>query len=283
MTTQNDSVPAPATASDPTQRLDSTERHASTVRLGSADEGASTVRLGPVDEHASTVHPGPADEHAPSDEPGSADAEYSATVLGSHWIQRPEPDDTLVEPTSTQVLPTAAAATATATRPDRVEGTVLRFGPGVTAAVAHRTHRTLPALPPPPAPARRRLRRHALPGLVLISVIAFLAWQSLGPSVVVRSVEVTARPTVLGCDGTADIVGLVATNGRPGTLSYRWTRSDGTASGVLREVLVRGQRQARLHLLWTFQGKGHYAARAELRILSPANRTVVTHLTYDCP
>ncbi|NEC84849.1 hypothetical protein [Streptomyces sp. SID12501] len=231
---------------------------------------------------------GPSDEDAPRDEPGSADAEYSATVLASHWIQRPERDDTLVEPLSTQVLPppttTSTPTSATPpTLPDRTEGTVLRFGPGVTAAVAHRTHRTLPALPPPAAPSRRRLRRHALPALVLISVIAFLAWQRLGPSVAVRTVEVTARPTVLGCDGTADIVALVATNGRPGTLSYRWTRSDGTASGVLREVVVRGQRQARLHLLWTFQGKGHYAARAELRVISPVDRTVISHLTYDCP
>ncbi|NEA68496.1 hypothetical protein G3I56_39365 [Streptomyces sp. SID12488] len=226
---------------------------------------------------------GPADEHVPRDESGSADAEYSATVLASHWIQRPEPDDTLVEPLSTPTpTPTPTSATPP-TLPDRVEGTVLRFGPGVTAAVAHRTHRTLPALPPPPAPSRRRLRRHALPALVLICVIAFLAWQRLGPSVAVRTVEVTARPTVLGCDGTADIVALVATNGRPGTVSYRWTRSDGTASDVLREVVVRGQRQARLHLLWTFQGKGHYAAEAELRVLSPNGRTVISHLTYDCP
>ncbi|KOU57054.1 hypothetical protein ADK57_40085 [Streptomyces sp. MMG1533] len=198
--------------------------------------------------------------------------------MASHWIQRPEREDTtLVGQPSTEILPTPP------TLPDRSEGTVLRFGPGVTAAVADRTHRTLPAVPPPRVPPRRRLRRHALPALVLIAVIAFLAWQRLGPSVAVRTAAVTARPTVLGCDGTADIVALVDTNGRPGTLSYRWTRSDGTASGVLREVVVRGQRQARLHLLWTFQGKGHYTARAELRILSPGHRTVTTHLTYECP
>ncbi|WP_329274596.1 hypothetical protein [Streptomyces sp. NBC_01451] len=240
-----------------------------------------------AEDHGTTRKLGPADKHAPRDEAGSTDAgyaEYSATVLGSHWIQRPEPDGTLVEPSSTQILPTPTPLSPTPpTLPDRTEGTVLRFGPGVTAAVAQRTHRTLPALPPPPAPSRRRLRRHALPALVLICVIAFLAWQRLGPSVEVNTVEATAEPKVLGCDGTADIVGLVATNGRPGTLSYRWTRSDGTSSGVLREVVARGQRQARLHLLWTFQGKGHYAARAELRILSPADRTVVSHLTYDCP
>jgi hypothetical protein len=75
----------------------------------------------------------------------------------------------------------------------------------------------------------------------------------------------------------------VTTNGRPGKLSYRWIRSDGTTSDVLRETVTRGQKRARLHLLWTFQGKGHYQAQAELRILSPTHRTVATHLTYDCP
>ena len=163
---------------------------------------------------------------------------------------------------------------------------MLRFGPGVTAADAHRTHGTLPALvpaPPPPAPPSRRLRRHALPALVLVCVIAFLAWQRLGPPLAVRSVAVTAQPTALGCDSTADIVGLVTTNGRPGTLTYRWIRSDGTASGVLREVMVRGQSQARVHLLWTFQGEGHRTARADLRVLSPDHRTITTRFTYDCP
>ncbi|WP_316756279.1 hypothetical protein [Streptomyces herbicida] len=262
MTTHNDSTPAPAEDSEPTRVLSS------------------------GDEHAPTVHLPATGDATPADEPGPGDAEYSATVLGSHWIQRPEPDDTktLVENTDTLVESSATKiAPTTPTSPDRVEGTVLRFGPGVTAAVAHRTHRTLPAVPQAPAPRRRRLRRHALPALVLICVIAFLLWQRLGPSVGVRTVAVTARPTAVGCHDTADIVGLVTTNGRPGKLSYRWIRSDGTTSGVLRETVVRGQKHARLHLLWTFQGKGHFQAQAELRILSPTHRTVATHLTYDCP
>jgi hypothetical protein len=265
MTTRDDSTPAPAEDSEPTRVL------------------------GSGDEHAPTVHLPATGERPPADEPGPADAEYSATVLGSHWIQRPERDDTktLAENTDTLVEPeptvTKTASTAPA-QPDHVEGTVLRFGPGVTAAVAHRTHRTLPAVPQaPPTPRQRRLRRHALPALVLICVIAFLLWQRLGPSVEVRTVAVTARPTAVGCDNTADIVGVVTTNGRPGRLSYRWIRSDGTTSGVLRETVVRGQKRARLHLLWTFQGKGHYQAQAELRILSPTHRTVAAHLTYDCP
>ncbi|WAZ26257.1 hypothetical protein STRCI_007813 [Streptomyces cinnabarinus] len=218
-------------------------------------------------------------EHSPGSGSGSgsgsdeaeAEAEYSATVLASHWIQRPPPENTLVDES-----PSPAPSPPP---PDRVDGTLLRFGPGVTAAVAHRT---LPVVPTPPAPPRRRWRRHALPAVVLICVLAFLAWQRLGPSVEVDTVTVTAQPQVLGCDGTADIVGVVRTNGQPGTLSYRWTRSDGTASGVLREVVVRDQEEARLHLKWTFQGKGQRTALAELHLLSPTRETVTARFTYNC-
>ncbi|MFJ5726733.1 hypothetical protein [Streptomyces paradoxus] len=241
-----------------------------------APDDERTRVLGPTEAPTG----GSADGSAPRDRPGpsgAADAEYSATVLASHWIQRPEADETLVEQPDTEKGPARPAA------PDRVEGSVLRFGPGVTAAARQHTHPTLLAVPPPPAPRGRRLRRHALPALVVVCVLAFLAWQRLGPPLKVNTVTVTARPTALGCGGTAEVVGLVTTNGRPGTLSYRWVRSDGTASGVLEEVLARGQRQARLHLRWTFEGTGHRTARAELHILSGTARTAGTGFAYDCP
>jgi len=251
MTAQSDNTPTPAVkAEEPTRAL------------------------APADAHSTTLHLGPTEGQVPDDQPSSPDSEYSATVLASHWIQRPETDDTLVEPVPASTSPV---------RPDRVEGSVLRFGPGVTAAVAHRTVQTLPATSSAPAPSGRRLRKNALPTLLVVALLVFLAWQRFGQSVAVTQVAVTARPTVLGCDGTADIVGLVTTNGRPGTLSYRWVRSDGTASDVLHEVMVRGERHARLHLRWTYQGPGHRAARAELHILSPGHRTTAAHFSYDCP
>ncbi|SED97284.1 hypothetical protein [Streptomyces sp. Ag109_O5-10] len=241
----------------------------------SAKDEEPTRALAPADAHSPTLRPGPTEGHVPDDRTAGPDSEYSATVLDSHWIQRPETDHTLVEP---------VPASASPTRPDRVEGSVLRFGPGVTAAVAHRTVPALAATSSAPAPSgRRRLRKNALPALLVVAVLVLLAWQRFGQPVAVTQVAVTARPTALGCDGTADIVGLVTTNGRPGTLSYRWVRSDGTASGVLHEVLARGERHARLHLRWTYQGPGHRAARAELRILSPGHRVTAARFSYDCP
>ncbi|MEV6010751.1 hypothetical protein AB0M29_28525 [Streptomyces sp. NPDC051976] len=192
---------------------------------------------------------------------GPTEAEYSATVLASQWFTGPEQEQ------------------ATATVPDRVEGTVLRFGPGVPAVTAHRI-RTLPVTPPPVP--RSGPRRYALPTLVFVCVLAFLAWQRLGPSVEVRDVSVTARPAELGCGETTQILAQVTTNGRPGTFTYRWFRSDRTSSPVLRERLPRGQRHTTLTLRWTFQGKGHHTGRAELRVLTPSMHTAVTRLTYDC-
>ncbi|CAL9633598.1 hypothetical protein [Streptomyces sp. enrichment culture] len=229
------------------------------------------------------------DDRGPVSVPAPAEDDYSATVLASHWIQGPEPGETAtVRETGTFPGPPADAPVA-----DRVEGTVLRFGPGVTAAVAERNRhrsaavpptaaRTLPPGPASPAPVRRRARRHALPALVLLCVLAFLAWQRLGSSVEVRSVTVAARPSVLGCGATAEIVARLTTDGRPGTISYRWIRSDGTASQVLRERVTEGQRTATLRLRWTFEGTGRVEGRADLRLLAPTSRTATARLVYDC-
>jgi hypothetical protein len=209
--------------------------------------------------------------HRPA--PFGDDDDYSATELASHWFERPEPRAV----------------------PDRVEGDVLRFGPGVTAfvrqhgsgataaAVWHGTLAGERAAPHPPRGRRRGVRRYALAALVLALVLGFLAWQRFGPRMAVREVAVTAPAKGPGCDGTADVVGVVRTDGRPGTLTYRWVRSDGTGSGVLRQEVARGQKEARLHLLWTFRGRGEYRAGAELRVVSPSRHTASTSFLYRCP
>ncbi|MFD8024554.1 hypothetical protein ACFV6G_29570 [Streptomyces lavendulae] len=187
--------------------------------------------------------------------------DYSATVLGSHWITGP---------------PTPEDAA-----PDRVEGSVLRFGPGVTAAMPA----PFPLGPAPSAPVRLRgggWRRYALAAVVLALVLAYLGWQRFGPGVVVRDLTVTTDPAGPGCDRSADVVAVVRTDGRPGTLTYRWVRSDGTRSEELTERVPGGREEARLHLLWTFKGTGTYPARAELQLISPVTRSAATDFTYRC-
>ncbi|WP_267243410.1 hypothetical protein [Streptomyces sp. PR69] len=196
---------------------------------------------------------------------------YSATVLASHWVERP------------------------AVQPDRVEGSVLRFGPGVTAAVRPRGgDRDVTAVlwrgeaaPPPgrPRPSRlaTALRRYTLALVVLLAVLGYLAWQRYGAPLAVENVSVRTDQPGPPCDGTADVTALVTTNGRPGTLTYRWVRNDGTASGELSERLARGQRETRLRLLWSFEGTGDFRAEAELRIESPERRSAAVAFVYRCP
>ncbi|MEU6864481.1 hypothetical protein ABZ924_14575 [Streptomyces sp. NPDC046876] len=220
----------------------------------------------------------------------SEDDEYSATVLGSHWISGPPGVDT-TQPLPTQALPTQALPTqalpteagpaqAREAVPDRIEGSVMRFGPGVTAAVPA----PFPVVVAPPARRRRgEWRRYALAGAVLLAVLAYLAWQRFGPGIEVREVTAaTAGAQDAGCDSTADVVAVVRTNGRPGTLEYRWIRSDGTRSEQLTERVPRGRDEARLHLLWTFRGQGVYPATAEIELVSPEHRTATARFTYRC-
>ncbi|WP_432074526.1 hypothetical protein [Streptomyces wuyuanensis] len=198
--------------------------------------------------------------------------DYSATALASHWSELPD------------------------TPPDAVEGTVLRFGPGVTAAARERYERdrttavwhtgTLAGAEAAPAGTGRSaagLRRYGPAALILLAVLFFLGWQHYGPGPTVRDVSVDTDPAGPGCDGTAVVTAVVRTDGRPGTLTYRWVRSDGTASETLTERLARGQDRARLRLLWTFHGEGSYRARAELRLSSPSEHDAATDFTYTCP
>ncbi|RST09558.1 hypothetical protein E2C00_17015 [Streptomyces sp. WAC05374] len=242
------------------------------------------------------------------------DDDYSATALGSQWMSGPTapadgPTMRADTPTAPADGPTMRADTPTAradgrtmradgptmradvpiastapadlpsVAPDRADGSVLRFGPGVTAAAVA----PFPVVPAP-APARRRggARRYALAAAVLAAVLVYLFWQRFGPGIEVRDLTVSTDPSGPACGTAADVVALVRTNGRPGTLTYRWIRSDGTRSEDLTERVARGQQETTLHLLWTFQGPGRYPAEARVELLEPARRTAAVTFTYHC-
>ncbi|MDX2813290.1 hypothetical protein ABZ312_31975 [Streptomyces sp. NPDC006207] len=247
-----------------------------------------TFRLGLTDAAPNDATPQDARPHSTA--PQDADPEYSATVLAEHWAPSALPTARLEPVVSAEAAVPTVKAGPTVVLPDRVEGEVMRFGPGVTPAAAARANvaaevwrgRITPL--PPPGPHRRRWpRRYVLAGAVLVAVLVFLAWQRFGPGLEVKRVTVTPSPSAPACDTTVDLVAVVTTNGRPGTISYRWLRNDGTSSDVLYEEVPRGRHEARLHLLWTFRGHGTYRAEAELRIITPGHRAVTTGFSYVCP
>ncbi|MBB0231474.1 hypothetical protein [Streptomyces calidiresistens] len=207
------------------------------------------------------------------------------------------------------------AGTGSAERSGAAEGPgeVLRFGPGVpyrrsggTSGSGPTAVLPLPATVPDPASgastpggvrpgvSRSRARRalRYLPAvLVLVAACGWVWWQRFGPDLAVREVTVHSPGGAPTCDGTAEILGVLRTNGRPGEVRYEWLRSDGTTSGELVERVPRGREEVRLRLLWTFRGEGVVTASARLRLIDPPLGDVEgreagparVDLTYSCP
>ncbi|MEU9448739.1 hypothetical protein [Streptomyces sp. NPDC048277] len=175
----------------------------------------------------------------------------------------------------------------------------IRFGPGVpspartgahtsrsAAEVWHGTAR--PHEPSRDDEHRRRRRRRRplggwlLPLVVLIAVLAYLAWQRSGPTLAVTGVGIRTAPAGPGCNGTAAITGTLRTNGGSGDVTYRWIRSDGTVSETLHQHIARGARRTDVVLRWSFDGQGTLRATATLEVLSPDPLTASTAFPYRC-
>ncbi|GAA2251355.1 hypothetical protein GCM10010232_44200 [Streptomyces amakusaensis] len=234
----------------------------------------------PLDRAAGEPAPAPADDDG-----------YRATALGSHWFAGPDSEAAAPESPAAPAPAPAPVPAGPVPRP-REEGELRRFGPGVTASARSRIvadPATAAAVaagvwhgPPRPGRLRRLVRRYAPAAVVLAVVLALLLWQRYGRPIAVEAVSVRAVAASLDCGGTAEVVAVVDTNGQSGTLVYRWVRSDGTSSGRLRQKLAHGQEEARLRLLWSFQGPGRYRAGAELRVVSPSEHRSTARFDYRC-
>ncbi|MEU4034866.1 hypothetical protein [Streptomyces collinus] len=164
---------------------------------------------------------------------------------------------------------------------------LLRFGPGVPVAEQDALRARWRTAEAAPAPARTRTRRRGR-GLVTVAVpavAAVLLWLLLrpDPAPAVFAVRVQAPAGVLHCGGTADLVGVVTTDGRGGPVTYRWLRGDGQDSGELVHLARRGERRVRVHLRWTVRGPGRFHGTARLRVAD--RRTPVEAkggFTYAC-
>ncbi|MFE1311310.1 hypothetical protein [Streptomyces sp. NPDC058755] len=164
---------------------------------------------------------------------------------------------------------------------------LLRFGPGVPADeqdVLRARWRTEAAVPARQRPRRRRRGWVISAGVVAIAAV--LLWLLLRPTPApaVVAVRVQAPAGTLHCGQTADLVGVVTTDGQGGPVTYRWLRGDGQDSGELVRVAHRGERRFRVHLRWTVRGSGRFQGTARLRIAH--ERTPMeakASFTYVCP
>ncbi|GLY26139.1 hypothetical protein [Micromonospora sp. NBRC 101691] len=165
-------------------------------------------------------------------------------------------------------------------------GTEVRFGPGVPAGppVAPGWQR------PPAPPARPRRSRWKLIGsvlstlltLALLAAVGLHLWERLSP-LEVHSVRVTvAEPPGERCDVTVDVVATVETNGRAGTIRYRWLRGGAEPGGLLSQRVSRGQRTVTLHLKWAVSGTGTTTETAVIDITEPNPTQGRTIFRYQC-
>lgn len=146
---------------------------------------------------------------------------------------------------------------------------LLRFGPGVPVDaqdVLRAQWRTVPV--PPDGRSHRRVRRAWIATTVFVAAAVVLLWLLLrpAPASTVTAVEVQAPTGRLHCGQTADLVGVVTTDGRGGPVTYHWLRSDGHDSGELVHMARSGERRVTVHLRWTVRGPGGFRGTARLLI-----------------
>ncbi|MGW1066197.1 hypothetical protein ACWD4F_16975 [Streptomyces aureus] len=185
----------------------------------------------------------------------SADSDDQATVLGKRHRSPAEPLQATPDPVG-----------------EGGDGgeILLRFGPGVPLEDRDRLRAQWSTAPPVPSDSRprRRRRRAWIATTTFLAVAAVLLWLLLRPSPAptVTAVEVRAPAGRLHCGQTADLVGVVTTDGSGGAVTYHWLRSDGHDSGELVRMARKGERRVTVHLRWTVRGPGSFRGTARLRV-----------------
>ncbi|MGW2205465.1 hypothetical protein [Streptomyces sp. NPDC001774] len=161
---------------------------------------------------------------------------------------------------------------------------LLRFGPGVPRGEQESLRAAWPVAAP--VPGRRRLRRRRVGRLgaaAVLTALAVVLWLLLRPTSgpTVATVEVKAPTQRLSCGQTADLIGVMTTDGSGGPITYRWLRSDGQESGELTRTVRRGDHKVTVHLQWTVRGPGLFRGTARLQVLGPAGSPIEGEGTFS--
>ncbi|SOE08096.1 hypothetical protein [Streptomyces sp. Ag109_G2-15] len=267
-------------------------------------DGASAPQGPPAPDHAPrTPHPRPAPADGASAPQGPPAPDHESRTGGAggnpypaegrvwvpHNAPAPAPAPGKTPPdTQATVLGKRHRVTSPPAPPGENSGEILlRFGPGIPADEQHalRARWRTEAPVPTPQPPRRR-RRGWLISTAVVAIAAVLLWLLMRPTPTpaVVAVQVQAPAGTLHCGQTADLVGVVTTDGQAGPVTYRWLRGDGQDSGELVRTAHKGERRLRVHLRWTVRGPGRFRGTARLRIAHQrAPLEAKAGFTYVCP
>lgn len=134
-------------------------------------------------------------------------------------------------------------------------------------------------------PRSRHRWRGVVSTLITAAIVAGVGvylWEREHQTFKVTDVRVTPANQSVGCDGTADIIGTISTNGHGGTIGYQWVEG-GDAQSPLVVDDASGSNTVQVKLNWAFHGKGTGKAVAELRVLNPQQDEASITFPYSCP
>jgi hypothetical protein len=141
---------------------------------------------------------------------------------------------------------------------------------------------------PPPRPQRNRPRRRwggllsTLVTLALAAGVWIYVYERAHDKLTITDVRVTVANQVVGCNGTADIIGTITTNGHGGPITYQWVRGTEPPGATLVVDDASGKKTVPVQLKWAFHGKGTVQAVAKLRVLTPDSAEASVTFPYSC-
>jgi hypothetical protein len=120
--------------------------------------------------------------------------------------------------------------------------------------------------------------------IVIVAGAAVYLWERTHQSLKVVNVSVSAPQVPAGCNVTVTLTATIVTNGKGGTITYKWIRTPGGTQPSPSTITVAGgEDTVQVSLDWRFTGKGTTQASAELEVLSPNSAvSSVSGLTYSC-
>jgi serine/threonine protein kinase len=142
-----------------------------------------------------------------------------------------------------------------------------------------------PVAPYAPRPRSRPAWRGVVSTLITAAIVAGVGvylWEREHQTLKITNVNVEAANKSVGCNGTADIIGTITTNGHGGTIRYQWVEN-GEAMPALVADDASGSDKVQVPLKWAFHGKGTGQAVAELRVLDPQQAETSITIPYSCP
>jgi hypothetical protein len=168
-------------------------------------------------------------------------------------------------------------------------GSIVRYGPGVSAAppesqaalTAGRVWQT-GRLPEPPR-RRAQVRRLLGTGLTVILLAAtavILFFRFYHAPFTITGVKISQQ-TPIACG--VDVTGQITTNGAAGTVHFQWVdQVGGTTPRPLSESVVSGQ--TAVYVTDTIQGQGHGSASetVTLQVLGPDAKSISTDVVISC-